>query len=126
MGDEEPPLSLGGIGLGDSLDKIHKVLGREDRITITGSSTESKYECKVLSFITTAYDMPNGFIVMRFAIKNGVVNYISLRYVDNANEKNKILSLMKTLLPELRRGVGAPKQRFCSKCGTLVEKNSVD
>ena len=44
------------------------------------------------------YDTGKGSLaVMRFAVKNGVVDYISLRYVSDPKEKQDILSLMKTL-----------------------------
>lgn len=44
------------------------------------------------------YDTPQGSLtVMRFAVKNGVVDYISLRIVTDAKEKSDILAAMKTL-----------------------------
>ena len=138
-------LSLGGITLGDSIERVHNILGREDRIS--GEPTHSHHEyrdvvityngrrilsivsyspavkterglhegstlneviaaygrrCSVQNFDGSTlyeypYDTPQGFIVMRFAIKNGVVDYISLRVVMDNKEKSDILSLVKTI-----------------------------
>lgn len=139
-------LSLGGISLGDSIEKMHNILGREDRIT--GEPTESHHEyrdvvityngrrvtgivsyspavktergiregatlqqviaaygrrCSVQTFEDMTlyeypYDTAQGTLaVMRFAIKNNVVEYISLRYVNDATERQKIISTLKTL-----------------------------
>ncbi|MBE8948986.1 MAG: SH3 domain-containing protein [Quinella sp. 3Q1] len=137
--------TLGGIGLGDSIEKVRQVFGREDRIT--GEPTNSKHEyrdivityngrrilglfsyspavkternihegsslnevisaygrrCAVQDFDGATlyeypYDTPQGFIVMRFAIKNGIVDYISLRLIMDNKEKSNILSLVKTI-----------------------------
>lgn len=47
------------------------------------------------------YDTPqDSLAVMRFAVKNGVVDYISLRIVTDAKEKSDILAAMKTLWRE--------------------------
>ena len=139
-------LNLGGVQLGDSLEKVRQVFGKEDRVT--GSPPETKIEyrdivvyyngrnvtglvsyspavkternihegsslneviatygrrCSVQNYEgSMLYEYPyenqqGGLSVMRFAIKNGVVDYISLRTVSDAAEKSKILSTVKTI-----------------------------
>ena len=143
--NNSPALSLGGITLNDSIEKVRSVLGREDRITGDPTNSKHKYRdivityngrrilglvsyspavsternihegsslnevisaygrrCAVQNFDGATlyefpYDTPQGFIVMRFAIKNGVVDYISLRIVSDSKEKSNILSLVKTI-----------------------------
>ena len=135
-------LSLGGVSLGDSVEKMHSVLGHEDRINksqyeykdivvtvkngaVTGLVSYSKAvqtekgireggnlqqiisaygrRCAVQNFDGSTlyefpYDTPQGSLaVMRFAIKNGVVDYISLRLVSDAKEKSDLLALIKII-----------------------------
>ena len=141
-------LSLGGLRMGDTVDKMHQVWGREDRVTPSKTASHST-NCEYRDIVVTVkgneitglvsyspavkternlhegsslneviaaygrrcavqdydgarlyeypYESARGLVVMRFAIKNNVVDYISLRIVTDGNERQKILSMVKTI-----------------------------
>ena len=142
-------LSLGGVGIGDPVEKMRNILGREDRTTQPESNNPTDVNAEYKDIVVThngrrvtalisyspavkternihegsslqevinaygrrcavqnyedmtlyeyPYDTPQGFVVMRFAVKNNVVNYISLRIVSNDKDRREILSAVKTL-----------------------------
>lgn len=145
---EEKILSLGGLSLGDSVEKMHALFGREERLTPSKTPNHRHYEykkmvvtfdedkicglvtytdeiktesgvrqgdsidkvieiygrrCSVIQnggniFYEYPYEFDNkNFAVIRFAIKGGVIEYISLRTVEDAQEKNWILANVRTI-----------------------------
>ena len=145
---EEKILSLGGLSLGDSVEKMHALFGREERLTPSEIPNINRYEyksvviicdenkiCGIVSYtdeIATEsgvrqgdtlekvieiygrrcsvikngenifYEYPyefddKNFEVIRFAIKFGRVEYISLRTVEDINERNWLLANVRTI-----------------------------
>ncbi len=145
---KEINLSLGGLSLGDSVEKMHAIFGREERITPSEIPNINRYEyksvvitcnenkiCGLVSYtdeIATEsgvrqgdsiekvieiygrrcsvikdgenifYEYPyefddKNFEVIRFAIKSGCVEYISLRTVEEFQERNWILANVRTI-----------------------------
>ena len=77
-----------GIREGGNLQQIVAAYGR--RCAVQDFDGATLYEFP--------YDMPKGLLtIMRFAIKNGVVDYISSRLVSDAKEKSDLLALMKII-----------------------------
>lgn len=77
-----------GVRQGDTLEKVIEIYGRRCSVIKNGENIFYEYPYEIDD---------KTFEVIRFAIKGGVVEYISLRTVEDINEKNWILANVRTI-----------------------------